>query len=49
MKMKSIFSLLLVASLLLSLAVLPVNAENTVTLADAGFEGSLWSDGIWSY
>ena len=49
MKMKSIFSLLLVASLLLSAAVLPVSAENPVTLADAGFEGNIWSDGIWSY
>ena len=41
MKMNSIFSLLLVASLLLSAAVLPVSAENPVTLADAGFEGNI--------
>ena len=44
-------SLALAAALLLSLIAVPLSAaaEETVTLADPGFEGSIWSDGIWSY
>ena len=49
MKKRPFLSLLLTLSLLLSMVVLPIHAETAVTLADPGFEGSIWSDGIWSY
>ena len=45
---KKIFSLLLIAAMLVSLIVVPASAE-AVALDDSGFEGSIWSDGIWSY
>ena len=45
---KTIFSVLLVVALLLSLIAVPVSAEG-VALADPGFEGNIWSDSIWSY
>ena len=48
-KCKHIISLVLVLALLLSVAVLPSAAAETPALRDAGFEGSIWSDGIWSY
>ena len=50
-KRNALLSLALVAAMLLSLMAAPlaVSAEETVTLQDAGFEGSIWSDGVWSY
>ena len=44
--------LLLAAVIVLSLIIVPLQslaAEEAPALQDAGFEGSIWSDGIWSY
>ena len=46
---KKWLSLTLVLALLLSVAQFPTHAEGAVALADPGFEGDLWNDGVWSY